>query len=305
MPADVLRTDGHRIPLRHTASDRTRALRAAVRTRDDLVATRVQIANQLRSLLDGFWPGALAIFADVDSAITLSFLDQYPTPGHAARLGEHRLGQFLKKNAYCGRRSPATLLQRLRGAAVGHAGARECEANGRIVRGLVVVLRALRSQIHDLDKLIESQLAEHPDAPIIQSLPRTGGTNAAQILAELGEDRQRFSSFDHLSAEAGACPVTFESGKHRGVAFRYACNKRLRCAVTTWADNSRQASPWAAEMYRAARARGCDHPHAVRILARAWLRVLWRCWKDHTTYDPQLHGRARPSLTSQPVPLAA
>ena len=303
--ADVLRTDGHRIPLRRAASDRTRALRAAVRTRDDLVATRVQIANQLRSLLEGFWPGALAIFSELDSAITLTFLDRYPTPGHAARLGEHRLGQFLKKNAYCGRRSPATLLERLRGAAVGHAGALECEANGRIVRGLVVVLRALRAQIRDLDKLIDAQLAEHPDAPILQSLPRTGNTNAAQILAELGDDRERFSSFEHLAAEAGTCPVTFQSGKHRGVAFRRACNKRLRCAVTTWADNSRQGSPWAAAVYHDARARGCDHPHAVRILARAWLRVLWRCWKNHTRYDPELHGRALQLLSSPPIPLAA
>jgi hypothetical protein len=40
-------------------------------------------------------------------------------------------------------------------------------------------------------------------------------------------------------------------------------------------------------------ARGCDHPHAVRILARAWARVIWRCWQDRTPYDPALHRAAR------------
>jgi hypothetical protein len=27
----------------------------------------------------------------------------------------------------------------------------------------------------------------------------------------------------------------------------------------------------------------------VRILARAWLDVIWRCWQDHTAYDPARH----------------
>ena len=39
-----------------------------------------------------------------------------------------------------------------------------------------------------------------------------------------------------------------------------------------------------------------DHPHAVRILGRAWLRVLWRCWQDRKPYDPAAHRRARPLL---------
>ena len=55
-------------------SDEIKALRALVRGRDDLVAARVALANQLRSLLEGFWPGAAAIFADIDSPIALAFL---------------------------------------------------------------------------------------------------------------------------------------------------------------------------------------------------------------------------------------
>jgi len=65
-----------------------------------------------------------------------------------------------------------------------------------------------------------------------------------------------------------------------------------RAAVTCWADNSRHACAWAAERYAKARGRGCDHPHAVRILARAWLRVLWRAWTDRKPYDRALHGAA-------------
>ena len=95
-----------------------------------------------------------------------------------------------------------------------------------------------------------------------------------------------------MACLAGAAPVTRRSGKHTSVSFRWACNKRFRKAITTLADNSRHASPWAAKVYADAIARGLDHPHAVRVLARAWIRVLWRCWIDQVPYDPSRHGNA-------------
>jgi transposase len=104
--------------------------------------------------------------------------------------------------------------------------------------------------------------------------------------------RERFQSDDPLAAEAGVCPVTHASGKSRGVIFRWACNHRLRAAITCFADNSRHSSGWAAHIYRRARARGCDHPHATRILARAWVRVRWRAWIDRKSYDPASHNGA-------------
>lgn len=296
--ADVLRTDGHRFRRLRAPSDRTRALRTAVRTRDDLVAARVQLANQLRSLLESFWPGAAVVFAGIDTPIALAFLDRYPTPTSAARLGDKRMERFLRKSRYTGRRSASELLERLRSAAVSQAGHLESETKGRLVRNLVAVLKPLSAQIRELDDLIATHLTGHPDGGILQSFPRTGTINAAQILAELGDDRLRFASENQLAAEAGVAPLTFTSGKHRGVACRFACNKRLRRALTTWANNSRHGHPWAFSVYRAARQRGCDHPHAVRILARAWVRVLWRCWQNHTPYDINEHGRAQPFLLS-------
>jgi transposase len=305
--ADVLRTDGHRFRPLRTPSDETKALRVAVRTRDDLVATRVQLANQLRSLLESFWPGAAVIFADVDSPISLDFLRAYPTPASAVRLGERRLDRFLKRCGYSGRRSPAELLERLRSAPFGLAGELESETKGQLVLSLVSVLRPLLAQIRELDGLLAAHLAQHPDGEILQSFPRTGTVNAAQILAELGDDRLRFTSEEQLAAEAGVAPVTHTSGKHRSVTARFACNKRLRRALTTRADNSRHGHPWAAAIYRNARSRGCDHPHAVRVLARAWLRILWRCWQDRTPYDINKHGRALPFLhpPAQAKPVAA
>lgn len=290
--ADLLRTDGHRWSALAPQSDSIRALRALVRSRDDLVGARIAAANQLTSTLQGFWPGAACIFADVASPIGLAFLRRYPSPGAARRLGQAQLQRFCQRQHYSGRRSPAELLARLNAAAAGRTGALTEQAMAQVVRSLVGVLETIVTQIAELTGRIEQVMHELPDGLLMMSFPRAGQLCAAQILAELGDVRERFPSADRLAAEAGAVPVTYQSGKSKAVAFRWACNHRLRQAITCLADNSRHASDWARAIYQAARARGCDHTHAIRILARAWLRVIWRAWTDRKPYDPTLHGGA-------------
>jgi transposase len=290
--AEYLRLRAHRLRTVQPYSPETKALRTVVRTRDDLVEMRVAATNQLAALLDAHWPGAKAIFADIESPIALAFLTRYPTAASARHLGEKRLAAFLVKNSYCGRRAAAELLARLRSAPAGTLDDTLTEAVRDAVLALVAVLTAIGGAIKDLDRSVAAHLGEHPDGPIFTSLPRSGQINAAQVLAEWGDVRQAYEHPDAVAALAGITPVTKESGKHRAVHFRWACNKRFRRAITTFADNSRHASPWAAKIYNDARASGKDHPHAVRILARAWVRIIWRCWQDGVPYDPTKHGNA-------------
>ena len=291
--ADLLRTDGHRFKALTPQSDEILALRALVRGRDDLVATRVQLANQLRSLLESFWQGAAAVFADIDSPIALAFIERYPTPESAARLGPKRMSAFCAQHAYCGRRSADDLLARLNAAAPAVCAELQMEAKGELARCLARTLKSLVEQIRLVSSRIEHHVASLEDGKIVMSFPRAGRICAAQLLAELGSVRERFATDAQLAAEAGVAPVTYASGKSRAVTFRWACNHRLRAAVTCLADNSRHANPWAAHVYAKAKARGCDHPHAIRILARAWLRVIWRAWVDRKSYDPSQHRAAQ------------
>jgi transposase len=291
--ADLLRTDGHRFRTLTPLSDETKALRGVVRVRDDLVGQRVATANQLRCLLEQFWPGAAEIFADVESPIALEFLDRYPTPQSAASLGEKRMAAFMARHSYSGRRTASELVERLRRAVTSNAGELEAEAKGECVRALVAVLRPLVAQIATLSAGIEHAVDAHPDGKIVTPLFRSGRICAAQILAELGDDRGRFVSADHLAAEGGVVPVTRESGKRRAVSFRWACNMRMRQALTTLADTTRHSNPWARAIYQRARDRGCEHAHAIRILARGWCRVIWTCWQKRVPYDPTKHRAAR------------
>ena len=290
--AEYLRLRQHKLKVAVPYRDEALALRTVVRSRGDLVDMRVAATNQLSALLEAHWPGAKAVFADVESPIALEFLTRFPTPAAARHLGEKRMGAFCVKHGYSGRRSAAELLARLRAVPAGTGREALTEALRDAVLALVTVLKAANAAVKDLDRSAVAHLGEHPDGKIFTSLPRSGQINAAQMLAEWGDCRQAYEHPDAVAALAGCTPVTKESGKHRAVHFRWACNKRFRQAMTTFADNSRHASPWAAGIYAAARASGKDHPHAVRVLARAWIRVIWRCWLDGAPYDPVKHGAA-------------
>jgi transposase len=289
--AEYARLRAHHLRAATPLTEHTTALRTVSRTRSELVEARVAATNQLCALLDAHWPGAKEVFADVESPISLAFLTRYPTPAHAATLGEKRMAAFLTKHGYSGRRPAAQLLARLRAAPTGTTSPVVAEALRDAVLAHVGVLTTLHAAIRDLDRSVTAHLHEHPDGEIFTSFPRSGQVNAAQIRAELAEP-SAYTGPEAISALAGLVPVTRASGKHRAVSFRWACNKRLRVALTTFADNSRHASPWAADIYNRTRASGKDHPHAVRILARAWVRIIWRCWIDQQPYDPTRHGRA-------------
>lgn len=292
--AELARTDAHRLRAIRPDSDETKALRALTRAREDLVAARVELANQLRAQLEAFWPGAM-IFADVDSPISLAFLRRYPAPVDAERLGVKRLASFLSRRRYPGRKAPEDLLAAMRAAPAGRAGEVEAEARRTVVLGLVAALEPIVAEIADLTSQIRGALAAHPDARIFAPLfrdPKTAVCPAA-LIAELGDSRERYPSDAALAADAGMSPVAVESGKRRAATFRRACDKRLRNAVAALANSTRHWHPWARDVYRRARARGQDHPHAIRTLGRAWLRVLWRCWHDRVPYDPALHGNLR------------
>jgi transposase len=290
--AEYLRLRQHRLRTATPYSDGTRALRTVVRTRDDVVDLRVAAVNELGALLDAHWPGGKAIFANLESRIALEFLTRYPTAASAAQLDEAGIAAFCREMGYSGKRPAAVLLERLRSAPARTCGDVLTTAIRDAVQALVAIVRALTTATRDLDRSVTARLGEHPDGTIFTSLPRSGQISAAQMLAEWGDARQAYDGPDSVAALAGVTPVTTQSGKHCGVHFRWACNKRFRKALTTFADNSRHASPWAARIYNQARASGKDHPHAIRILARTWIRVIWRCWIDGIPYDPAKHGAA-------------
>lgn len=295
--ADTLRTDRARLRPLVPDTEATIALRRSCRARKDLVKHRVAAANQLRAHLRNVFPGVIGLFSDIDSEISLAFLTRFDSQDRADWLTPKRLGDWLSKQGYSGKVDPAVLHQRLLNAPRGATGA-HATSQAAITAGYVALLRTLVEQIKALATQINRQLDEHADAHIFTSLPRSGRVRAARLLAEIGDCRARFPTPESLTCLAGAAPSTRQSGKLRTVGFRWSCDKQLRDAVVDFAADSRFANPWAADLYDRARARGHDHAHAVRILARAWLHIIWHCWQDDVAYNPRNH-RALQRLLAQ------
>jgi transposase len=295
--ADSLRTDRARLRPLVPDGPATAALREVVRFRKELVRDRVRAANRLRAHLETAFPAAAGLFSALDSPLSLAFLAAFPSRQAASGLDEQAIAGWLAALPHRGRTAPAAVLAARLAAAVPGTG--DDAAQGALTVQMAGAAAAAAARIRALEADIAAQLAAHPDQHIFTSLPRAGTVRAARLLAEIGDCRSRYPDPQALAGAAGVSPVTRRSGTWISHHFRWDVNAHLRDAICDFAADSRHASPWAAEIYAAARARGKDHPHAVRILACAWTPVIWRCWQDGTAYDPAKHNALHAALTRQ------
>ena len=171
------------------------------------------------------------------------------------------MAAFLRRHAYRGGKTPTELLGRLRLAPTPPTGLPP-QVLAQLIGAQIQLLRTLLDTIAQLETEIKRIVATHPRARLLQQLPGIGQINLAQILAEIGPILDRVNDAEQAAAECGATPVTKSSGKTTGVYFRWAANTR---------------------------ARGKRNPHATRIVARSWIRVIWACWHTNTPYDPHKH----------------
>lgn len=252
--ADVVRTDRRRLAVLRTDRADTQTLRALVRARKDLVAHRVAVANQLRAHLLLVTPAAVGLFTELDAPVSRAFIASHGTQDAIDALTEDYLAAWLRARRY-NKKPAAVLLAQLRSAAPGISGPAG-QALAGVTAAYLAALNTVVEQIGNLEQQITAALAAHPDAGIFTSLPRAGTVRAARLLAEIGDCRARFPTAASLAGLAGVTPSTRQSGNTRIVAFRWAVDKQLRDAVCNFAGDTRLGNPWAAELYRQARARG-------------------------------------------------
>jgi transposase len=286
--AEFLRTDhGHLRPLR-PSSPEAQELKLLTRDHRRLVKHQTRLVNQLVATLKEFYPLALGVFPDVSAARALDFLEAYPSPGATQQMDaadgegfarEHRLGEAQRQKLEEALRQPRPRVP-----------AHVERAKGRLVRALVAQLRVVVREVEEYTREVERFFVAMPLAEVACSLPGgKSGTTVPALWAELGDALDRWETFQHLQAEAGAIPVTQQSGKHEAVLFRFACNKHLRHAVTQFAFISLRLSEWARAYYRQQRARGHKHWHALRALAAKWLKIIFIIWRDRVMYDEERH----------------
>ena len=288
--ANILRTDRHaHRPLPHD-SDLVRAIAVLARAGQDAAWSQQQIANQLRSVLREYFPAALRAFAvkhvGLASAEARTILAAAPTPTAAARLTKAKLRTLLKQ---AGRqRNIEVWVERLHGIfraeALRHSRRVE-DAFGQQARALLLQLDAAVRATTQLLEATEAAFLEHPDAEIITSFPGLGTITGARVLAELGDDRDRFTDPRALKAYAGAAPVTRASGKVRLVLHRRVKNDRLAAAGYVWTFAALTKSAPARAHYDRRRAAGDRHNAALRNLFNRFLGQLHHCLQQRQKYS--------------------
>ena len=243
---ELARTDHHRFRVLEPDSDQSKALRALTRAREDLVQTCTAMCNQLRAELERFWPAPIGLFCDLDSPISLAFLEKYPSPPDARALGEKRLQAFLARQRYSGHKPASELLAKLRAPAGGSASRRWPHA-GRLCLRWSPRSRRWSRKSGSSSGRSPTAVREHPDGEIFPSLFKRPESviTAAKLVAEIGDCRARYPTRDALAGDAGQAAIARESGKRKAAWFRWGCNKRLRDAFCTLADSTRHWHPWA------------------------------------------------------------
>lgn len=298
--AHVLRTDRH-LPL-PANSDGVLRLKALARQHQEAIWALHQTVSRLRSVLLEFYPQAVKAFPNLQHYAATAVLASVPTPAAGHTLTSRRIESIFRR---VGRRNDPALVAQVR-ADLRTPALRQSEpvekALGIVVTGLLKVVEAMRDAVEALERALTTELAQQPAAPILRSAPGLGAVLAARILAEIGDDTERFTSAAGLRAFAGTAPVTRASGRSHYVKARKVRNKRLSDACHWWAFAALTRSPAARAHYDKRRAVGDHHNAALRNLANKLLGNLWWCLRNGELWDER---EAWPAFHAQQLEAAA
>ena len=221
-----------------------------------LIEQRTALICQLRAALGEYYPTALEAFEDWTWPSAWAFVEAFPTPDALLKAGKRQWEKFLhthklyRPDTYEKRLSLFVQAQTFCGSAP------TTQAKSMLAVAVAAQLRVLESHLDKFRGRIRELFAQHPDHELFGSLPGAGEKLAPRLLAELGDDRERFDSPEALQCYAGTAPVTYQSGQIKKARFRRACQKVLRQTVHLWANLSRTKCPWAEAYYQKKREEG-------------------------------------------------
>jgi len=284
--AGLVRTDRHNHRRAVPDSELLEAIKVLARSHQSLIWTRQRLANQLRSSLREYFPGALAAFEDLHHHDTLAVLGKAPTPPQARQLSTTQIRAALKRGGRqrnLQRRAEeihAVFQQpQLRAADLVE------DAYGTATAAQARIIGDLNEQIAVLEAKLEERFNQHPDAELLLRLPGLGVILAARVLAEFGDAPNRYLDAKARKNYAGTAPITRASGTSEVVIARMVRNKRLFDACYQWAFCALSASPGARTYYDAHDPGPKTGKTARRKLANKLVGVLHGTLTHRTTYD--------------------
>lgn len=245
---------------------------------------KTRCLNRLTQRLKLYFPQVLSWFGSVDSLLVWRFLEQWPDLESLRKARRSTLRAFLERDRRCSPPAIEELWPAIRDAIPATHDAAVIASSILFVKTTVRQLQLLHEAIREYGKRIEQLTETHPDFPLVHSFPGVGKALAPRLIAALGTHRDRFGSANELQSYSGIAPVQECSGKQCWIHVRRACPKFVRQTFQEWAQHSLASCEWARAYYDQHLARGKQHHAIIRSLAFKWIRILYRCWQNHTPY---------------------
>lgn len=263
----------------------TRELGRLCELRRKMVEDRKKTVQQLTATLKQYYPQALEVAGELHQPQALELLRRWPTLQALQRAHPGSVRRCFSRSGRRNQEKVEALVETIRAFQPLTEDQAVIRPNALYAGLLVKQIEQLNRAVSSLDEQIAHRFAEHPDAVVFRSLPGAGAALAPRLLTACGSDRQRLEAASNLQAYAGIAPVTERSGASCRVHRRYACPKFIRQTFHEFADQARRWSPWSKAYYQLLRERGKKHHAALRALAFKWIRIIFRMWQTHTTYD--------------------
>jgi transposase len=222
----------------------------------------------------------------LDSPACRAILCAAPTPSAASKLSPARLQALLRRAGRTrGIEAEARRLQSYLRQTDLRQPVQVERARGIQLQALLRQLDAIGEAVAVLTDAAEELFVAHPSAVIFTSMPGAGPLTGARLLAEIGDDPNRFSDARALKADAGAAPITKDSGKSHQVGYRRVKNDRIAAAGSVWVRAALLHDPACRSYYQGRRRAGDGHIGAQRNLLNTLLGKLYHCLRTGQRYD--------------------
>lgn len=252
--------------------------------RRKFVNTRTGLTNRLQAVLKRYYPQALQMMhEDIWRGLNLAFLRRWPSPQALRSTRPATLRRFFHQQ---GSRSELRWERRAQVRANLVPLSPNASVSDQLeVSVLVGQLEALNAGILRYDQAIAELFAQCEGAALIQALPGAGPAMAPRLYVAFARFATACENAEAFAAAVGIAPVTDQSGKMRKVHRRLRCDHHTRQSFVEWTRESIKHSAWARAFFDRRKAAGQYAQAIFRALAYKWIRILWRCWRDHLPYD--------------------
>ena len=266
--------------------ENTRLIANLSQQRRKIVDGQTKLRQQLKALLKSYCPVVLEVFGkDYQLPLLLSVLCRWSDPRKLRRADRQLIRRVLREHSMRNEEQQNEIIERLRSAQLLTRDDALITPSAMAVQLLTNQIQQAQKTIKELDTKIAEAMKRHPDAHLFTNLRGAGDALAPRLLCAFGSQRDRWADAESVVSFSGIAPVTYKSGKSRGVYRRYACPKYLRQTFHEFADCARRYCPWSKARYRMLRDRGMKHHAALRKIARTWIRILFRVWQTRVPFD--------------------